>query len=143
VPGGFDISWTHTFLFARSFFHFLSYHVGTPTTIFSTQTDVAFLERQINQRKQKFGVEVYELMEQLELDTGMPTEEKEQKIRLAFDSARKDIAVTQAKIEVKKEEMAVLEQESNANAATTTIPPSDGVVLSNGQPMEEEYGLSK
>lgn len=86
---------------------------------------------------------MYELMEQLELDTGMPTEEKEQKIRLAFDSARKDIAVTQAKIEVKKEEMAVLEQESNANAATTTIPPSDGVVLSNGQPMEEEYGLSK
>lgn len=107
------------------------------------RTDVAFLERQINQRKQKFGVEVYELMEQLELDTGMPTEEKEQKIRLAFDSARKDIAVTQAKIEVKKEEMAVLEQESHANAATTTIPPSDGVVLSNGQPMEEEYGLSK
>ena len=121
----------------------LSHHVWISPTKLFTQTDVAFLERQINQRKQKFGVEVYELMEQLELDTGMPTEEKEQKIRLAFDSARKDIAVTQAKIEVKKEEMAVLEQESNANAATTTIPPSDGVVLSNGQPMEEEYGLSK
>lgn len=105
------------------------------------QTDIAFLERQINQRKQKFGVEVYELMDQLELDTGMPTEEKEAKIRLAFDSARKDIAVTQAKIEVKQEEMAVLENE--AKASKTSIPPSDGVVLSNGQPMEQEYGLSK
>ena len=105
------------------------------------QTDIAFLERQINQRKQKFGVEVYELMDQLELDTGMPTEEKEAKIRLAFDSARKDIAVTQAKIEVKQEEMAVLEDE--AKASKNAIPPSDGVVLSNGQPMEQEYGLSK
>lgn len=109
------------------------------------QTDVAFLERQINQRKQKFGVEVYELMEQLELDTGMPTEEKETKIRLAFDSARKDIAVIQAKIEVKQEEMAVLENETNAaGGMTMDIPPSDGVVLTNGQPAsssESEYGL--
>ena len=105
------------------------------------QTDIAFLERQINQRKQKFGVEVYELMDQLELDTGMSTDEKEAKIRLAFDSARKDIAITQAKIEVKQEEMAVLENESKSSK--TSIPPSDGVVLSNGQPMEEEYGLSK
>jgi hypothetical protein len=86
-------------------------------------------------------VEVYELMDQLELDTGMSTEEKEAKIRLAFDSARKDIAVTQAKIEVKQEEMAVLENESKSSK--TSIPPSDGVVLSNGQPMEQEYGLSK
>jgi hypothetical protein len=80
-------------------------------------------------------------MDQLELDTGMTTEEKESKIRLAFDSARKDIAVTQAKIEVKQEEMAVLENE--AKASKISIPPSDGVVLSNGQPMEQEYGLSK
>jgi hypothetical protein len=88
-------------------------------------------------------VEVYELMEQLEMDTGMSTEEKEQKIRLAFDSARKDIAVTQAKVEVKKEEMAVLENESKTSTLNYSIPPSDGVVLSNGQPMEEEYGIPK
>lgn len=104
------------------------------------RTDIAFLERQINQRKQKFGVEVYELMEALESDVGMPTEEKESKIRLAFDSARKDIAVISAKIEVKKEEMAVLENESDASY---TIPPSSGVVLSNGQPMDQEYGISR
>jgi len=106
------------------------------------QTDVAFLDRQINQRKQKFGVEVYELMEQLELDTGMATDEKETKIRLAFDRARKDIAVVQAKIEVKKEEMSVLENETNNQAGVAhAIPPSDGVVLNNGQPTEQEYGL--
>mmetsp|Transcript_18065 Transcript_18065/g.30796 ORF Transcript_18065/g.30796 Transcript_18065/m.30796 type:complete len:127 (-) Transcript_18065:693-1073(-) len=100
------------------------------------RTDIAFLDRQINQRKQKFGVEVYELMEQLELDTGMPTEEKEAKIRLAFDRARKDIAVIQAKIECKREEMAVLEAEQNNASAQTTfvLPPSDGVVLNNGKP---------
>lgn len=83
---------------------------------------------------------MYELMEALESDVGMPTEEKESKIRLAFDSARKDIAVISAKIEVKKEEMAVLENESDASY---TIPPSSGVVLSNGQPMDQEYGISR
>jgi hypothetical protein len=103
------------------------------------------LERQINQRKQKFGVEVYELMEQLELDSsGMSTDEKETKIRLSFDQARKDIAVISAKIEVKKEEMAVLETESGGTSQSelnAAIPPSDGVVLTNGQPAEAEYGL--
>eukprot|EP00540_Astrosyne_radiata_P013217 CAMPEP_0116843574 /NCGR_PEP_ID=MMETSP0418-20121206/12164_1 /TAXON_ID=1158023 /ORGANISM="Astrosyne radiata, Strain 13vi08-1A" /LENGTH=66 /DNA_ID=CAMNT_0004474343 /DNA_START=528 /DNA_END=728 /DNA_ORIENTATION=- len=66
----------------------------------------------------------------------MSTEEKETKIRLAFDRARKDIAVVQAKIECKREEMAVLEAEQNAGSSTTTpaIPPSDGVVLHNGKP---------
>ena len=79
------------------------------------------------------------MMEQLELDTGMPTEEKEAKIRLAFDRARKDIAVIQAKIECKREEVAVLEAEQQAGGKiqsdqTYTIPPSDGVVLNNGKP---------
>jgi hypothetical protein len=83
------------------------------------------LEREIKSRKQAFGVEVYELMEALEVDTGMPTEEKEAKIRLAFDSARKDIAVIQAKIECKKEEMSVLATESGES----DIPPSSGTVL--------------
>jgi len=108
------------------------------------RTDIAFLERQISQRKQKFGVEVYELMEQLELNTGMPTEEKETMIRLAFDRARKDIAVIQAKIEVKKEEMTVLENEGN-DEDTDGIPPASGVVLTDGRPSntESEYGISQ
>mmetsp|Transcript_22359 Transcript_22359/g.32058 ORF Transcript_22359/g.32058 Transcript_22359/m.32058 type:complete len:138 (+) Transcript_22359:162-575(+) len=110
------------------------------------KTDIAFLERQINQRKQKFGVEVYELMEQLELDSGMSTEAKENKIRLAFDGARKDIAVIQAKIECKKEEVSILEAEQmKANQPPTyDIPPSDGIVLNNGHPsskIDSEYGL--
>lgn len=86
------------------------------------------MEREIKSRKQAFGVEVYELMEALEVDTGMPTEEKEAKIRLAFDSARKDIAVIQAKIECKKEEMTVLATES-ASVEESDIPPSSGAVL--------------
>lgn len=85
------------------------------------------MEREIKSRKQAFGVEVYELMEALEVDTGMPTEEKEAKIRQAFDSARKDIAVIQAKIECKKEEMSVLATESGE--AESDIPPSSGTVL--------------
>mmetsp|Transcript_2424 Transcript_2424/g.3680 ORF Transcript_2424/g.3680 Transcript_2424/m.3680 type:complete len:140 (-) Transcript_2424:317-736(-) len=106
------------------------------------QTDVVFLEREIKQRKQQFGVEVYELMEDLEVDRDTPVEEKESKIRAAFDSARKDIAVSQAKIECKREEMAVLEAEAAAAAAaengTTTggsnIPPSSGTILQQGHP---------
>lgn len=82
-----------------------------------------------------FGVEVYDLMESLEADTGMPTEEKEAKIRLAFDTARKDIAVIQAKIECKKEEMSVLDAESatttTSTVASDAIPPSSGAVLTD------------
>ena len=90
------------------------------------------MEREIKSRKQAFGVEVYELMEQLEIDTGMPTEEKETKIRAAFDAARKDIAVIQAKIECKKEEMSVLDAES-ASTTVDDIPPSSGAVLTDDQ----------
>lgn len=91
------------------------------------------MEREIKARKQKFGVEVYELMEQLELDTGMNTDEKETKISLAFDQARKDIAVISAKIECKREEMAVLEEEQKRSASKMyDIPPSSGVVLQDG-----------
>lgn len=77
-------------------------------------------------------------MEQLEVDTGMSTEEKETKIRLAFDTARKEIAVTQAKIEVKKEEMVALAAEGKGTEAEVAIPPSSGVVLTNGQPGQGE-----
>mmetsp|Transcript_11427 Transcript_11427/g.16000 ORF Transcript_11427/g.16000 Transcript_11427/m.16000 type:complete len:141 (+) Transcript_11427:182-604(+) len=102
------------------------------------KTDVVFLEREIKQRKQQFGVEVYELMEDLEVDRDTPVEEKESKIRAAFDSARKDIAVSQAKIECKREEMQVLEAEAAAAAAaengTSAIPPSSGTILQQGHP---------
>lgn len=85
-------------------------------------------------------------MELLEIDNDMPIEEKEQKIRLAFDRARKDIAVVQAKIECKKEEIAVLEAEMAAASKkgknkTYTIPPSSGNVVMSGHPSEMEYGL--
>mmetsp|Transcript_6023 Transcript_6023/g.8249 ORF Transcript_6023/g.8249 Transcript_6023/m.8249 type:complete len:141 (-) Transcript_6023:473-895(-) len=113
------------------------------------KTDIVFLEREIKSRKQQFGVEVYELMEQLEVDTGMSTEEKEAKIRLAFDRARKDIAVVQAKIECKEEEMTVL-NESKQNEATPI--PNAGYqqgpnhVITTGHPgdvTDSEYGMTK
>jgi len=115
------------------------------------KADVAFLDREIKQRKQKFGVEVYDCMELLEIDNDMPMEEKEQKIRLSFDRARKDIAVIQAKIECKKEEIVVLEAQQAAATQGTNmygqtgrganIPPSSGNVVMTGHPDEMEYGL--
>jgi hypothetical protein len=110
------------------------------------QADIQFLEREIKQRKQKFGVEVYDCMLLLEVDNEMPMEEKELKIRQAFDRARKDIAVTQAKIECKREEIAVLEAEMAAAAsrgATSSynIPPSSGNVVMSDHPGEMEYGF--
>ena len=71
------------------------------------------MEREIKNRKQRFGVEVYELMEQLEVDNELSVEDKETKIRLSFDRARKDIAVIQAKIECKREEMGELEEKNS------------------------------
>lgn len=99
------------------------------------KTDILFLEREIKTRKQAFGVEIYDLMEELETADSIPTAEKEAKIRAAFDQARKDIAVIQAKKECKKEEMSVLETET---AATNNIPPSSGTVLTNSHPQDSE-----
>jgi hypothetical protein len=94
------------------------------------------LEREVKTRKQKFGIEIYDLMEQLELDTSLSMEQKEAKIRNAFDQARKDIAVIEAKKECKREEIAVLDAESATN---TDIPPSSGTVLTNNAPSSSNY----
>lgn len=102
------------------------------------KTDILFLDREIKTRKQKFGIEIYDLMEELENNDDLAVSEKEAKIRASFDAARKDIAVIQAKKECKNEEMAVLEAESNADHAGTNydIPPSTGVVVTNEHPSQ-------
>ena len=80
-------------------------------------------------------------MAQLEADTTTDPADKETKIRAVFDSARKDIAVIQAKKDCKIEEMAVLDAEAGTNIPTKTdlssaIPPSSGTVLTNTHPSE-------
>jgi hypothetical protein len=95
-----------------------------------------FLEREIKTRKQAFGIEIYDLMEELEAAEKMTTEDKEAKIRNSFDQARKDIAVIQAKKECKNEEMAVLETDSGAGESN--IPPSSGTILTNSHPQDSE-----
>lgn len=104
------------------------------------KTDIVFLDREIKNRKQLFGVEVYDLMAELETAEAMSSEDKEAKIRSAFDSARKDIAVIDAKIQCKKEEMTVLDAENGGGGAmpTNTIPPSSGTVLTNSHPADAE-----
>mmetsp|Transcript_56950 Transcript_56950/g.159830 ORF Transcript_56950/g.159830 Transcript_56950/m.159830 type:complete len:127 (+) Transcript_56950:86-466(+) len=99
------------------------------------KTDILFLEREIKSRKQTFGVEIYDLMEELEASNSISTSDKEARIRAAFDSARKDIAVIQAKKECKKEEMSVLDPEGSM---TNDIPPSSGTVLTNSHPQDSE-----
>ena len=96
-----------------------------------------FLDREIKTRKQAFGIEIYDLMEELETSEGMSTTDKESKIRACFDAARKDIAVIVAKKDCKKEEMAVLDSHSDAGT-TSNIPPSSGTVLTNSHPQDAE-----
>lgn len=104
------------------------------------KTDIMFLEREIKTRKQRFGIEVYDLMEQLETDTSnMSIQEKERKIRTAFDSARKDIAVIRAKIDCKRDELEI----DSSDSTSHNIPPSTGNLVMTGHPsdrLEEEYG---
>jgi len=97
-----------------------------------------FLDREIKTRKQAFGIEIYDLMEELETAEGMSTTDKEAKIRACFDAARKDIAVIVAKKDCKKEEMAVLDSTSDSGAASN-IPPSSGTVLTNTHPQDAEH----
>lgn len=99
------------------------------------------MEREIKTRKQAFGIEIYDLMEELENDSSLTTAEKETKIRAAFDAARKDIAVIQAKKECKKEEISVLDAEAEGEPSGTLvndIPPSSGTVLTNTHPSESK-----
>lgn len=97
-----------------------------------------FLDREIKSRKQTFGVEIYDLMEELE-SSDMAAADKEAKIRACFDAARKDIAVIVAKKDCKKEEVAVLDSNAAAGASTTSdIPPSSGTVLTNTHPQDSE-----
>ena len=115
------------------------------TNFVKTKTDIAFLQREIKNRKQQFGVDVYELMEQLEVDNETSIEDKESQIRLAFDKARKDIAVIQAKIDVKKEEIGDVEasnnkgtfnsipnQQTGTNHIMTTSHPGDTTEMEHG-----------
>ena len=97
------------------------------------------MDREIKSRKQKFGIEIYDLMEELENNDALSASEKEAKIRAVFDAARKDIAVIQAKKDCKVEEMAVMDAEAekaNVPAAQdfSNIPPSSGTVLTNSHP---------
>lgn len=96
-----------------------------------------FLDREIKSRKQAFGIEIYDLMEQLENDDSLAAADKEAKIRAVFDGARKDIAVIQAKKDCKKEEMAVLDAESSSGH-TADIPPSSGTVVTTSHPSDGE-----
>lgn len=68
-------------------------------------------------------------MAQLEVDDGMSVDEKEGKIRLSFDQARKDIVVIQAKIDSKKDEMTKTEVvdafSSSTNGAPSVEVPAD------------------
>jgi len=102
------------------------------------------LEREIKTRKQEFGITIYDLMEELENDSSLGTEEKESKIRAAFDAARKDIAVIAAKKECKKEEMSVLDAEAEAGGGggMDNIPPSSGAVITNQHPAEDAAATS-
>ena len=106
---------------------------------------MVFLDREIKSRKQKFGIEIYDLMADLENKDDLAAPEKEAKIRAVFDAARKDIAVIQAKKECKEEEMAVMEAEAGASSAAAPnsskmdmsgIPPSSGTTLTNAHPSE-------
>lgn len=101
--------------------------------------DVALLDREIKTRKQTFGIDIYDMMAELETNDTFSAEEKEQKIRAIFDAARKDIAVFQAKKECKLEEMAVMDAENGTKPTTTTnnIPPPTGTVITNEHPSEE------
>jgi len=94
------------------------------------KADIAFLEREIIARKQKFGIDVYDVMAQLEYEYEMfiqdnergvadererqeaidaalerMEKDKEFRIRRLFEQARRDVDIYQAKIERKEDEI--------------------------------------
>eukprot|EP00588_Corethron_pennatum_P014796 CAMPEP_0194278474 /NCGR_PEP_ID=MMETSP0169-20130528/11319_1 /TAXON_ID=218684 /ORGANISM="Corethron pennatum, Strain L29A3" /LENGTH=126 /DNA_ID=CAMNT_0039022673 /DNA_START=196 /DNA_END=576 /DNA_ORIENTATION=- len=107
------------------------------------KTDVVFLEREIKNRKQKFGLEMYDLMEALEDDTSLSVEEKEGRIRLAFDITRRDVAATKVKINLKYEEMATMEADTSASLTKRSPLSAEGSAYDDSMASEgsdAEYG---
>ena len=51
------------------------------------------MDREINSRKQNFGIEIYDLMTELEASEGLSDQDKEAKIHATFENCRKDIGV--------------------------------------------------
>lgn len=102
------------------------------------KVDITLLDREIKTRKQEFGIQIYDLMEELESNDALSVEEKEAKIRAAFDAARKDIAVIRAKKDCKQEEISLLEVQAGGGNASTdyNIPPSSGAVITNEHPAD-------
>ena len=84
-------------------------------------------------------------MEALEIDNDMSLEEKKHRIRISFDNARKDIAVIQAKIECKKDELLAFEEAQQSNNTSKrsflgdfpgNIPPPCGNVVMSAHPSD-------
>jgi len=80
-------------------------------------------------------------MEELEACNDLSVAEKEKKIRLEFDCARKDISLVQAKIDCKLDEIRALEQNSAGNTnelAPTSVgnQSSSNHVIHSGHPSD-------
>jgi hypothetical protein len=89
--------------------------------------------------KQAFGIEIYDLMADLETNDDLSTEEKV-KIEASFDAARRDIAVIVAKKECKMEKC--MFWTPKAGGDLSGIPPSSGAVITTSIRPRCRYTLS-
>lgn len=108
------------------------------------KTDIMFLEREIKARKQKFGVEVFDLMESLEnitVNDESELAEKEQNIRQAFDNARRDVIIAREKIEVKRQELSMHGSSASAGGGIYTGEYGDGMNGNLGSSREDSFGM--
>jgi hypothetical protein len=76
--------------------------------------DVALFEREVNTRKKKFGVELYDLMTNdknklLGMAAGTIFQNKQAEMKEPFDRARDDMGGIQARKDIKQKDMDVLE----------------------------------
>lgn len=114
------------------------------------KTDVVFLERDVKARKQRFGLELYDLLEKLE-DTSSTTSSssstttarREAAIRDMYDECHKDVAVLRGKIDGKVEEMGNISAAAGGSSAGGEQDFGPSHVIQTGHPgdaNEKEYG---
>ena len=74
------------------------------------QTDVVFLERDINARKQAFGIEVYDILKSnASTTTTAAATISASDIQKAFEACQADIQHLESKVEAKRGEMRALD----------------------------------
>ena len=107
------------------------------------QTDVAFLERDIKNRKHTFGIQIYDILQQASVKSSTTSDtvfSASEDIARAYEECKLDIETLEKKIDKKREEMGNIGDGGQGSVAEGGGDGGDGESAS-GRNAELESGI--